>query len=177
MRVCDKCQSRAPRRRWDGVVVKKKKIKQIELLDVADLDLTKRWPYADNSVKEIKCVHKLEFIPGKQRVAFMEEAWRVLEVGGTMTVVVCYYSSTRAIQDPMLQWPPMCEQSFLYFNKGWREANQLPPIKCDFEFPSTYGYSGGTEISTKNQETQTYWVAHYLNSVADLHMTLTKRAA
>jgi hypothetical protein len=158
----------------------KKQLKSIirttELLDLSkeSFDLTGRWPYDDGSVKEIKCEHKLEYVPGKVRTRVMEEAWRVLEVDGKMTVVVCYWTSPRAIQDPLLEWPPMAEQSFLYFNKGWREQNKLPAIKCDFDFG--YGYVYDPETASRNDESRSFWTKHYTNTVLDLQVVLTKRA-
>ncbi len=148
----------------------------IELLDLATatFNLADAWPHGDGSVKEINCSHKLEYIPGKQRIRLIEEAWRVLEVGGKMTVIVCYWTSPRAIQDPLLEWPPICEQSFLYFNKGWRETNQLPPIKADFDF--SYGYSVDPETAGRSQETQSFWIKHYTNTATDLQVAMIKRA-
>lgn len=155
--------------------IKPQPIEQLDLATV-DFDLTKfPWPYADGSVKTITCAHKMEYIPAKLRIPFMEEAWRVLEDAGTMTVIVCYWTSLRAIQDPALEWPPFCEQSFLYFNNPWRTQNQLPAVKCNFEFPGTYGYSADAETSAKNQETQTFWIKHYVNTALDVQLTLTKR--
>ena len=149
--------------------------KTIDLLDLATttFDLTKRWPYANGSVKEITCIHKLEYIPAGVRTYVMEEMHRILEPGGRVSVLVCYWTSPRSIQDPSLEWPPFCEQSFLYFNKGWREANSLPPIKCDFDF--TYGYSCDPETAGRNQETQAFWIKHYLNTANDLQVVLVKK--
>jgi len=155
--------------------VKKNQPETIDLLDFAKetFDPLKPWPYADSSVKEINCFHKLEYIAGRDRVAFMEEAWRVLEAGGKMNVIVCYWTSPRSIQDPAMEWPPICEQSFLYFNKGWREQNQLPPIKADYDF--SYGYAADPETASRNTETQAFWIKHYANAVNDLQVALTKR--
>ncbi len=151
--------------------------KSVELVDlaVAKFELTAfPWPYADGTVKEIHCFHKLEYVPAKLRIPVMEEMWRVLEVGGKATIVVCYWTSPRAIQDPAAEWPPFSEQSFLYFNKGWREANQLAVIGCDFDF--TYGYQVDGETAARNQEAQGFWIKHYLNTANDLQLALTKRA-
>jgi hypothetical protein len=151
--------------------------KQLDLLDLSkeSFDLAHHWPYENSSVKEINCFHKLEYIPGRDRVAVIEEAWRVLEVGGKLNIIVCYWTSPRSIQDPTMEWPPLCEQSFLYFNKGWREANQQPPIKADFDF--TYGYQVDPEIAGKATEAQTYCIKHYVNSVLDLQLALIKKPA
>jgi len=155
--------------------MKKNKVEVIDLLDLntVKFDLTGKWPYADKSVKEINCLHKLEYIPGKLRIPVMEEAWRVLQDAGKLNVIVAYWTSPRSIQDPLAEWPPFCEQSFLYFNKGWREQNALPPIKCDFDF--TYGYQTDPEAAGRSAETQSFWVKHYLNTVLDLQLALVKR--
>lgn len=131
------------------------------------------WAYKDASVEEVSCLHKLEYIPARLRVPFIEELWRVLIVGGKVSVIACYWSSPRAIQDPNLEWPPLCEQSFLYFNKGWRAANQLPEIKADFDF--SYGYQVDPETAGRNQESQAFWLKHYNNTATDLQLVLTKR--
>ena len=156
--------------KWDGMV-KRKLVDKLELA-AGDGDLSK---YRDGSVKEIVCAHMLEYVPARQRNKLMEEIYRVLVPGGKVTVVVCYWSSPRAIQDPALEWPPFCEQSFLYFNRGWREANKLPPLKCDFDF--TYGYQVDQETAARGSDTQPFWIKHYLNTASDLQVVLTKRDA
>ena len=152
-------------------MVKRRLVDKLELA-AGDGDLSK---YRDGSVKEIVCAHMLEYVPARQRNKLMEEIYRVLVPGGKVTVVVCYWSSPRAIQDPALEWPPFCEQSFLYFNRGWREANKLPPLKCDFDF--TYGYQVDQETAARGSDTQPFWIKHYLNTASDLQVVLTKRDA
>lgn len=139
-------------------------------------DLTQfPWQWKDNSVDEIHCSHFLEHIPGPVRVQFMDECWRVLIAGGRATFVVPYWSSPRAIQDPFHAWPPLSEESFLYFNKAWRTQNKLNHYlgKCDFDF--NYGYLLDPETAQRNQETQSFYVRHYVRSVMDLQVNLTKR--
>lgn len=151
--------------------------KRTPLLDLAaaEYPLTKfPWPYGDGAVEEVNCIHKLEYIPARLRIPFMEELWRILTVGGKVNIVACYWSSPRAIQDPSAEWPPFCEQSFLYFNKGWREQNQLPAIRCDFDF--TYGYQIDPETAGRSTESQAFWIKHYTNTVTDLQLVLVKRA-
>lgn len=144
----------------------------LDSLDLASLDLTVPLPHPSASVREIHCLHKLEYLTGPERVRFMEGAWRILVPDGKMTVVVCYWTSSRAIQDPLLQWPPLCEQSFLYFNAGWRAAQQLAPLRCNFGF--SYGYVPDQETATRNQETQSFWIKHYVGAVLDMQVALTK---
>ena len=135
------------------------------------------WPWKDGSVAQVHASHFFEHVPGKMRGEFMAELYRVLEVGGTATFVTPYWSSMRATQDYTHEWPPISESSYLYFNKGWREQNKLTHYltgACDFDF--TYGYHLDQETSTKNAEAQQFWTRHYVQSVNDLSVTLTKRA-
>lgn len=151
----------------------KKKKRAIKIIEKAEILPENVSDYADASVAEATVTHKLEYISGDARTRFMEELYRILMPGGKATIVVCYWTSARAVQDPASEWPPICEQSFLYFNKGWREINKLPAIKCDFDF--TYGYQVDPETAGRNTETQPFWIKHYMNTANDLHVTLTKK--
>jgi hypothetical protein len=138
-------------------------------------DLTQfPWPIDDGVVDGIVCNHFFEHLTGAQRMQFMDEVWRVLKMGSQITLVVPYWSSMRAIQDPTHQWPPVCEASFVYFNKSWRDENKLShyPIKCNFEY--TYGYAIDTDLAVRNQEWQMFAIKHYIQAINDLQVTLTK---
>lgn len=140
-------------------------------------DLTKTpWPIDSGVVDRIWSSHFFEHLSGPERIPFMDECWRVLKPKGQVFIVVPYYSSMRAIQDPFHAWPPVCEASFIYFNAQWRKDNKLDhyPINCDFDFGA--GHSPDPELLNRNQEYQAFAVKHYLNAVNDLHVTLTKRA-
>jgi len=127
------------------------------------------------SVKEITVLGVLEFIPGKERGAFMDNCYRVLSNDGKMTITVPYWTSWRAYYDSRLEWPPFCEQSFLCFNKAWRDANMKGlGLECDFDF--TYGYAWDQETVNRSDESRAFWTKHYTNSVDALQLTLTKRA-
>jgi ubiquinone/menaquinone biosynthesis C-methylase UbiE len=150
----------------------------VDLFAAADfkVDLTKfPWPFKDNSVEELWCSHFFEHMDGPERVKFMDECYRILVRKGKMTIIVPYWSSPRSIQDPFHKFPPVVEQSFLYFNKDWRTANKLNHYlgKCDFDF--TYGYLADQETAGKSQETQQFYIKHYLQSVNDLQVNLTKK--
>jgi hypothetical protein len=132
------------------------------------------WPIPDESVEEAYCAYQLNRIPGPQRMEFMAELWRVLIPNGKCTVIVPYWASPRAIQDPCSQWPPMAEQSFLYFNKNFREQNKIEfDGNCDYDF--VYGYTLDPETSNKSDEVRAHWIKHFVNAVSDLQVTLTKR--
>jgi hypothetical protein len=132
------------------------------------------WPYKDNSVSELTCADVLEFVPGKNRPRFMDEIYRILVPDGKAAFVVRYWNTQSAVQDYMYEWPPLTEQSFLYFNKGWREANGLKrSLACDFDF--TYGYSVDPDTASRNDETRAFNVKNYCNAVSALQLVLTKR--
>ncbi len=138
------------------------------------------WKLGDESVEEAYSGFLLNRIPGRQRMEWMAELWRVLVPGGKVVIIVPYWTSPRAIQDPYSEWPLICEQSFHYFNKGFRDANKEPQTwkgYCDFEF--AYGYqldrNDAAVINGKSDEVRAFWIKHYIAIVEDLHMTLTKR--
>lgn len=135
------------------------------------------WPWADNSVDEINCSHFFEHIPGLDRPKFMDEIHRILKKGKTVTIVVPYGGSNRAIQDYTHAWPPVVAETFLYFNKKWRTDNKLLhglyDMKCDFDFG--YGYALDGDWAVRANEAQQFAIKHYVNAATDLQVTLTKR--
>jgi SAM-dependent methyltransferase len=142
------------------------------------------WPWKENSCEELHASHFLEHVPKEKRMPLMSECWRILIPGGKMTVIVPYWASPRSIQDPTHEWPPISEESFLYYNKAWREANKLNHYLAktlsngcampDFDF--TYGYLLDQETAQRNQESQAFYIKHYVRSVSDLQVNLVKRA-
>jgi hypothetical protein len=145
----------------------------------------------DNSVDEIECSHFVEHIPHGDGYhdlffSFFDEIHRILKpaefdpanpnipLKGFATIVTPYYSSMRAWQDPTHQ-RAISEASYLYLNRKWREDNKLDhyDVNCDFDF--TYGYSMQPEWQNRNQETQAFAIAHYMNVVNDLQVRLVKR--
>jgi len=155
----------------------KKKIDQITTLDIRSAVKHPKafpWDIKTGSIDEAVCIGILEFIPGKIRGAFMDEIFRVLKPGGKCQVVVPYWNTQAAIQDYRHEWPPMTEQSFLYFNKAWREQNKLDiGLKCDFEF--NYGYNFDAEMMARNDEGKAFYIKHYTNSVQALQIMLIKK--
>ena len=64
---------------------------------VADLDWAP-WPFADHSITEIQAWHVFEHVTDP--CLFMAEAWRVLERGGRLVIVVPYFTHVSAFTDP-----------------------------------------------------------------------------
>lgn len=135
------------------------------------------WPFKDESVEEIHSSHFFEHIPQADRPKFMEEVHRILIPGGKASFITPYYKSPRATQDFTHQWPPISEETYLYFNKAWREANKLThgyySMTCDFDF--TYGYAIDGAWTLKSEEARGFAMRHYWNVISDLWVTLIKR--
>jgi predicted SAM-dependent methyltransferase len=135
------------------------------------------WPFKESSVEEVHCSHFFEHIPAKLRPRFMDELFRVLEPGAKVTIITPYFNSVRATQDFTHEWPPVSPNSFLYFNRNWRNENKLThgyyEMKCDFDF--TYGYSIAPAWGSKSEEARAFAVTHYNEVISDLHTTLVSR--
>lgn len=149
---------------------------------VFDLE-TYPWSFIpDNSVDELTCSHFVEHV--KDLVSFIDEIYRVMKspyvnkegekVTSKVTIICPYYSSMRAMQDPM-HIRPISEASFLYYNKDWRDANKLDHygIKSNFDF--SYGYQLSPEWATRSQEARDFAIRHYNNVITDIFVTLVKK--
>lgn len=133
------------------------------------------WPVKDGSVEELISPMVMNYIPANLRGQYMDEIYRVLVPEGKAHVWVPYYTSMRAVQDYAAEWPPFCEASFLYFNREWRKVNHPDrTLKCNFDF--TFGYQAEQETASKNDDTRTFWIKHYINAVQDLRVVMTKKA-
>lgn len=81
------------------------------------------WPTDSNTVDHINASHVLEHIPaGDDRIFVMNEAWRVLKPGGTITITVPLAPSDDAFADPthVSYWVP---KSFDYFTQPIAQAD------------------------------------------------------
>lgn len=114
--------------------------------EVVDL-LTFPWPWASDSVDLVICSHFLEHVPGRLRGAWMDELWRILKLGGMATILVPHAGTPGAIQDFTHEWPPLCAQSFMYFNRDARRAMGIDhyPVRCHFDYRTTISVERGIE--------------------------------
>jgi predicted SAM-dependent methyltransferase len=147
----------------------------IEKFDGVDVvaDLTKKWPWTDESVEEVHCSHVVEHLTGKQRIHFFNELYRVLKKGGKATVIVPHWTFAGAYGDPTHQWPPMSEWAWLYLNAEWRKGN-APHVgyKCNFNVTSFPTHDG--RLNGRNQEYQQFAFSNYINNWRDMVANLIK---
>lgn len=139
------------------------------------VDLTKKWPWKNNSVDEVHCSHMIEHLTSDQRCHFMNELWRVLKKGSTAMIVAPHWGSCRAYGDPTHVWPPVSEFYFQYLGREWRKTqapHTEPMLKCNFHHVLAYGLN--PQIAVRNQDFQMFAVAYYKEAATDIIATLTK---
>ena len=150
------------------------------------------WPWADASVDEVVCSHFVEHIPmgfvdeagavhvmpgiGRKDLflAFFDELWRVLKPNARAEIVVPYLMNHRAFQDPTHR-RFLCEASFSYLMKPWRDANRLDHynVACDFVAEACIPVTDPTEAA-RVPEVQASRRQHMWNVVADMVIVLRK---
>ena len=134
------------------------------------------WPGADGSVDEIHCAHAFHRLTARERMAFMEEAWRVLRPGGKLEIVVPHArSETPAALETV--WPPLVEKSFLYFDAHERREMGVPHygIRCDFELE--VGLELAREWFQRSDAERHHAAVHFHGVIVSMTAFMTKRAA
>jgi hypothetical protein len=160
------------------------------------VDLTKfPWPWADNSVLEIRCSHFVEHLPmvyvmpdGSYDVMaasggvdlfirFFNEVWRVLAPGGSALVIVPAVQSNRAFQDPTHR-RFLTMESFFYLNGQFREINGLAHYlgaTCAFDLDVKGSFDPkDPKIAGRTPEVQNEHMRTLRNVLMDWHATLVK---
>ncbi|HEY0221118.1 MAG TPA: methyltransferase domain-containing protein [Candidatus Paceibacterota bacterium] len=89
-------------------------------------DLSKGIPLEDNSVEEVMAYSVLEHLDNT--VGIMEEIYRVCKNGAKVDIIVPYFKTTGAFQDPTHK-RFFTEKTFQYFDK----KNKRYDFKCDFK--------------------------------------------
>lgn len=141
------------------------------------------WPWADGSAEEIHASHFLEHLTPKQRIHFMNEAYRVLQPGGKATIITPHWCNYRAYGDMTHQWPPVSEMFYFYLSHDWRKTQAPHTDKewnpegfaCDFVY--TLGYSYSDELKTHDQEYVRHALANFKDAAQDMLATLVKPAS
>lgn len=130
----------------------------------------------DSSVSDAYLSHFLEHLDGPERIAVMNELWRVLVDNGKVEVVSPCWSHERAYGDPSHKWPPITTWTFLYMNKAWRDIN-APHCEytCNFDY-SIVGIHDVNDswIANRNNETKSILMSRNINTTTDIIATLNK---
>lgn len=160
------------------------------------------WPFESNSVDEVHCSHYIEHIPHdvdiyklilkseslehlqqlvreKEKspsdglIKFMNELGRILKPSGKATIIAPYYSSIRAYGDPT-HTRSICDWTFFYYNKEWRDTNKLNHygITCDFD--TTFDYHISEDMSLRSEQVRNKAFLENWNAVEDIMAKLIK---
>ena len=144
-------------------------------------DLTKKWPWDNDSVAEIHMSHILEHFTGVERVHIFNEMDRVLQKGGTALIVTPSWASARAYGDFDHKWPPVSEQLYAYLSREWRLdkapdtdiSNNPQGYTCNLN--ATVGWSGfHPELAGKSDAARMWWLTFGKEAAFDLMATITK---
>jgi len=91
-------------------------------------------PIEDGVIDEIYTSHTLEHLSGLGYMHAMNEFWRILKVSGEVKIIVPYFRTKVAVQDPTHRMQ-FDVDSFKYLDKessSWNYYNN-PDLKCNFE--------------------------------------------
>lgn len=140
------------------------------------VDLTQTpWLWDNESVDEAHASHFVEHLTAPQRIAFINELYRILKPKAQCQIVVPHWASCRAYGDLTHQWPPVSEFWFYYLNKEWRAINapHNDGYVCDFD--AVWGYALRQDLLTRHTEHQQFAISNYKEAAQDLIATLTKK--
>lgn len=139
-------------------------------------DIRLKWPFTSGSVSSIESKDLLPCLTMPERLHFLNEAWRVLKVGGQMMISVPGRGSNRAYMDPTYQWPEVVEDFFYYASKEWRDQTRYAGVPITANFHWSYGFVLDDELIPRNEEVQRHAVKFFRNAAHSLIVTLTKLA-
>lgn len=137
------------------------------------------WPVESDSVDEACCCHYFEHVPAGERVAFLNEVWRVLKPDAGITLITPL-GLFRQCQDFTHEWPPIVPASYLYFNAAWREREgiahyrELYGIACDFAIHDAR-IALARPFENRDETEAEHAAQHVLNAADDLIVVLRKQ--
>lgn len=104
-------------------------------------DLTKTWPFADNTVDYFRAYDIIEHLPDK--IFTLNEVWRCLAPNGTIEISVPTIGGVGSVCDPqhISYW---CRTSFEYFRPGSSEHNR---------FARSYGIKAKFAVAKEEKKT------------------------
>lgn len=140
------------------------------------------WPFEDNSIDEIYCSNYVEHIPHDIQngskldglIQFMNECYRILKPDGKMTILAPYYTSMRAYGDPT-HVRFICDFTFYYYNKEWRDSNKLSHYGITTDFDAIINYHVNDEMALRSETVRNKAFQEDWNAIDDIMVELTKR--
>lgn len=136
------------------------------------------WPFEADSIDEARCSHFLEHLDWKERIAFMNELFRVLKKGAGC-LFITPRGFDRQVQDFSHKWPPLVEGSYYYYSKKFYKENNMMHyidmygIECDFEVRPV-NVSVTADFAMRNDEHKIFATRNYANVAVDLTVLMVK---
>lgn len=154
------------------------------------VDLTKYpWPWADNSVAELRCSHYIEHImmgyvtndgtpcleghpEAKDALfKFFDECYRVLVPGGWLEIICPSARSERAFQDPTHR-RFIVQATFAYLWAEWRKVNALDHYKVECDFGGNINFSTEADLAARHPDAARAPLTHDWNVIHDYYAKL-----
>lgn len=150
-------------------------VDKIAFKGIMVVDLSKKWPWKNNSVDEARCSYMVHYLTTAERVNFINELYRVLKPGASCQIITPYWCANRAYADIQVQWPPVVEGWYPTLSKAWRDSQNavdMSGMTCNFD--QTLGYGMHPMIIHRNEEYKQHAVAFWKEAAQDLIATVTK---
>lgn len=119
------------------------------------------WPFPDECATLIMAGHVVEHVDPTHRgfIKFMDEAWRILKVGGQMMISTPYAGSTAYFSDPA-NVNPCTPQTFFYFDplnpSGLYKRHMPKPWEIKTGYPMWYPDGNMEVLLVKRKEDPSY---------------------
>lgn len=163
------------------------------------------WPIEDNSIEEVNVSHYIEHIPHVDYITeikeilekstsfdefkdnflkldrpqdgvikFIDEIYRILKPGGKVHIVAPYVTHVRAYGDPT-HTRYIHDMSYYYFNKEWRDQNNLDHYNIKSDFEINFSYLIDNELNLKSAEVRQKSFREDWNGIMDLIVDMVKK--
>ena len=130
---------------------------------------------ASNTVDEVTIQGILEFLKPAERIAFLNELWRVMKPKAKAQIFTPYWCSNNAYSDLRVEMPPIVEGWYFHLDADWRKANTTIDRRYKCDFTPTWGYGLHHMISSRNQEYQQHAVSFFKEAAQTLIASVTKK--
>ncbi len=118
----------------------------------------------------------LEQLDGIERIHFMKNLYDCLKPGGKAFCTVSHWSNPEAVMSPYSKWPPLCPESFGFFDAEVRKRSNYYDDKLDaINFDVGWVEMYAPEWGDRADKVKEFAVRHYNNVLKGFAVTLTKR--
>ena len=157
-------------------MVAKKEPKLVKLT-ILHKDLAKaktKLANASNSVDEAELIHIMQYLTPVERIALVNELFRVMKSGAKCQCITPHWASNRAYVDLRTVYPPVVEGWYFNLTAKYREQDSGGDKRYKCDFNATWGYAIHPLLHARNQEYQQHAMTFWKEAAQDLIATFTK---